>query len=55
MDLFIDYSATSIGTKAVFILDKMSPRRCPTNKGPIEEVYDRDHMARLEQQMEALT
>ena len=55
VDHFLDIFATSVGTRAVFILDKMSLRRRPTNEVPIEVVYDSDHMTRLEQQMEALT
>ena len=33
----------------------MLPRRHPTNEVPVEEVYERDCMAQLEQQIEALT
>ena len=51
---FVDTFATLVGTRATFILDKMPPRRCLTNEVHVEETYERDHMARLEQQMEAL-
>ena len=33
----------------------MPPRRCLVNEVPLEEAYERDHMKRLEHQMEALT
>ena len=48
MDLFIDAFPTSVGTRSVFVLDKMPPRRCLANEGPAEEVYMRDHIIRLE-------
>ena len=50
-----DINATSVGTRAAFVLAKMPPRRRPANEVPVEEVYDRDRMTRLEQQVEALT
>ena len=31
----------------------MPPRRRSTNKVPVEDIYDRDHMTRLEHRMEA--
>ena len=54
VNMFLNASATSFGTRAVFVLDKMPPRRRPTNEVPMEEAYERDRMKRLEQQMEAL-
>ena len=51
----IDSSATSVGTRAAFVLDKMPPRSRPANEVKVEEVYERDRITRLEQQVEALT
>ena len=55
VDLFIDTSATSVGIRDVFVLNKMPPKKRLTNKIPIEEVYERDCITRLEQQVEVLT
>ena len=41
--------------RVVFILVKMPPRRRLANEVSVDEVYDRDCMTRLEQQVEALT
>ena len=51
---FIDAFATSVGTKARFVLDEKQPRRCPANEVQVEEVYEHDRMTRLEQQVQAL-
>ena len=52
---FLDAFATSVGTKATFVLDRMPLRRRPANEVLVEEAYDHDRMTWLEQQMEALT
>ena len=46
---FLDASATSVGTKVVFVLDKMLQRRRPANEVWSEEAYERYRMTRLEQ------
>ena len=51
----IDASATSVGTKVVFVIDKMLLKRRPAHEGPAEEVYERDRTMQLEQQVEVLT
>ena len=56
MSIFlIDTSATLVGIRDRFILDKMPPRRHPANEVLVEEVYECDHMMWLEQQVEVLT
>ena len=51
----LNASATSVGTRAVFVLDKMPPWRRPTNEVKVKEVYECDRITRLEQQVDALT
>ena len=49
-------SATlAVGVKDTFVLAKIPPRRRLANEVPVEEMYDRDRMTRLKQQVEALT